>query len=175
MKRNKILLILLLLVFAVAQIFAQEIGLKGNVASADGEDLIGVTITVKGSNRGVTTDVNGDYVITVKKGDVLVFSYIGFSTVERTVTNNNLDVVMEPSSEMLAEVVTVGYGIQKKVDMTGSVSTVQGDVLLKAPTPNLANALTGKMTGVITTQQTGKPGLDDPAFFIRGKQPIHIY
>ena len=173
MKRNKILLILLLLVFAVAQIFAQEIGLKGNVASADGEDLIGVTITVKGSNRGVTTDVNGDYVITVKKGDVLVFSYIGFSTVERTVTNNNLDVVMEPSSEMLAEVVTVGYGVQKKVDMTGSVSTVQGDVLLKAPTPNLANALTGKMTGVITTQQTGKPGLDDPAFFIRGKSTFN--
>lgn len=169
MKKNKILLILFLLVFPVAQILAQEIGLKGNVTSSDGESLIGVTITVKGQNRGITTDINGNYTITVKKGDILVFSYISFTTIERTVTTNILDVVMEPSSEMLAEVVTVGYGVQKKVDMTGSVSTVKGDVLLKAPTPNLANALTGKMTGVITTQQTGKPGLDDPAFFIRGK------
>lgn len=169
MKKNRILLILFLLIFSSPQIFAQEIGVKGTVSSSDGEALIGVTITVKGQNRGVTTDVYGNYAINVQRGDILVFSYIGFTAQEVVVSSQILNVRMEPSAELLSEVVTIGYGVQKKVDMTGSVSTVQGDVLLKAPTPNLANALVGKMTGVISTQQSGKPGFDDPTFYIRGK------
>lgn len=84
-------------------------------------------------------------------------------------TSNVLNVIMEPVTEMLNEVVAVGYGVQKKVDLTGSVSTVKGEALIKAATPNLTNALTGKMTGVISTQQSGEAGFDDPTFYIRGK------
>lgn len=168
MRMNKTLLILLLNI-SFTMMFAQDLSVKGNVSSSNGEKLIGTSISVKGQGRGTVTDLDGNYSIHVKKGDILTFNYIGFHPVDIKTTSTVLNVVMEPASEMLDEVVAIGYGVQKKVDMTGSVSTVKGDALIKAPSPNLANALTGKMTGVITTQQSGKPGFDDPTFYIRGK------
>lgn len=169
MKKKKILLILLMFAFVCVSAFSQTIDVKGNVTSEDGEIMIGVNIKLKGEKTVAVTNIDGDYAIRAAKDDVLVFSYLGFATVERTVSSEILNVVMESSAEMLAEVVTVGYGVQKKVDMTGSVSTVKGAELMKAPIPNLKNALVGKMTGVISVQQTGAPGLDEPDFFIRGK------
>jgi TonB-linked SusC/RagA family outer membrane protein len=168
MKKHKILSALFIFAFTIGG-FAQEMGVNGKVTSSDGESLIGATVTIKGQNKVATsTDVDGSYIITAQKGDVLVFSYIGFTAVERKVAANTINVVMEPSFEMLAEVVAVGYGVQKKADMTGSVSTIKGEALLKAPLPTLTNGLAGKLTGVISTQQSGRPGLDDPSFYIRG-------
>ena len=168
MGKKKNLLTLLFILLAMPLI-AQEMIVKGNVMSTDNETLVGATILVKSKKTGATTDFDGNYSISAKKGDILVFSYIGFKTVEKKVTSNVLNVIMEPVTEMLNEVVAVGYGVQKKVDLTGSVSTVKGEALIKAATPNLTNALTGKMTGVISTQQSGEAGFDDPTFYIRGK------
>lgn len=167
--RNMKILLTSLFVLLAMQLSAQEMLIKGNVMSSEDESLIGATVLVKGRGTGTTTDMDGRYTLSAKKGDILVFSYIGFKTVEKKVTDNVMNVKMESATEMLDEVVTVGYGVQKKVDLTGSVSTVKGDALTKASTPNLSNALTGKMTGVITTQQSGEAGFDDPTFYIRGK------
>ena len=136
MGKKKNLLTLLFILLAMPLI-AQEMIVKGNVMSTDNETLVGATILVKSKKTGATTDFDGNYSISAKKGDILVFSYIGFKTVEKKVTSNVLNVIMEPVTEMLNEVVAVGYGVQKKVDLTGSVSTVKGEALIKAATPNL--------------------------------------
>lgn len=174
MEKNKKLLILLLMVFSSIQLFSQKITVTGNVSDAKGEELIGVSVIIKGQTQlGTITDIDGNYTISANKGDVLQFSYIGFETTEKRVDGSILNVTMDMSSEMLTEVVAVGYGVQKKVDVTGAISSIKGDALVIAPTPNLSNALVGKMTGVVSTQQSGKPGLDDPTFLIRGKGTIN--
>jgi len=169
MEKSKILLMFILLNFTFSFLYAQGNTIKGTVTTAGGEPLIGVSVLVKGHQRGTTTDLNGNYSLSTKQGETLVFSYVGFETIEKKITSNLLNIEMSPSTSLMDEVVVVGYGVQKKVDMTGSVSTVKGEALLKAPVPNLTNALVGKMTGVIATQQSGKPGFDDPTFYIRGK------
>lgn len=164
----KLLLFVLLAVVPVCAA-AQNGTIRGSVSTADADKLAGVTVVVDGTTTGAVTDAQGQYTLKASPGNTLVFSYLGFKTLRATVRGEVLDVVMEPDMTRVDEVVVVGYGTQRKVDLTGSVATVKGDDLLKAPTPNLTNALAGKMTGVITTQQSGKPGLDDPTFIIRGK------
>lgn len=169
MKQKKKLLFLFLMITTSLQMFSQKITVTGNVSDINSEELIGVTIVAENqSQAGTITDLEGNYSISVNQGDVLIFSYVGYETQKKIVNGSILDVTMVPTDKMLTEVVTIGYGVQKKVDITGSVSSITGDALLKAPTPNLSNALVGKVTGVIATQQTGQPGLDDPTFLIRG-------
>ncbi len=152
---------------------AQQQGktITGKVTDINGEPIIGATILIKGTSQGTVTDIDGNYTLTnVPEDATLVFSFVGMESQEISIDGKTvINVTMKEAIELLEELVVVGYGVQKKVDMTGSVSFIDGDVLLKAPTPNLTNALTGKMTGVITTQQSGKPGFDDPVFYIRGK------
>lgn len=149
----------------------EDVNLSGTVTEESGQPIPGVSITIKNSTKGTTTDAEGRYSLSVAgKDEVLVFSFLGYEKQEIIVGDNKvIDVRLKSDLKNLEEVVVVGYGTQKKVDVTGSVSTVKGEVLTKAPNPNLANSLTGKMTGVITTQQSGKPGFDDPTFLIRGK------
>ena len=103
MGKKKNLLTLLFILLAMPLI-AQEMIVKGNVMSTDNETLVGATILVKSKKTGATTDFDGNYSISAKKGDILVFSYIGFKTVEKKVTSNVLNVIMEPVTEMLNEV-----------------------------------------------------------------------
>lgn len=172
-KKKNLFVLFLATLFSITQILAQESIIKGKIVAEDGEPLIGATIAIKGqSGKGTATDVDGNFSLAASQGSVLVITYVGFETTESIVTSSTMHIVLSPQSQILTEVVAVGYGVQKKVDMTGSVSTVKGDMLLKAPSPNLTNALAGKMTGVISTQQSGKPGLDDPIFSIRGKSTL---
>lgn len=145
--------------------------LRGTVTDAAGAPLPGVSVAIRGTTRGTTTGADGSFTLRLPEEPVtLVFSSVGYLTQEQAITTQTvLSVTMAPADRALDEVVVVGYGTQKKADVTGSVSTIKGDALTKAPTPNLANSLTGKMTGVITTQQSGKPGFDDPTFLVRGK------
>jgi len=152
-----------------------ERNLTGLVTDKTGAPLPGVSIVVKGTQQGTTTGSDGQFSLSIPedKGGIpvaLVFSFVGYLSQEIIPgSRTSLSVVLEGDNKALEEVVVVGYGTQKKVDVTGSVSTIKGEALTKAPNPNLANSLTGKMTGVITTQQSGKPGFDDPTFLVRGK------
>jgi TonB-linked SusC/RagA family outer membrane protein len=145
--------------------------ISGLVSDDQNQPLPGANILEKGTTTGTTTDSNGEYKLNVSDPNAtLVYSFIGYTSQEIPINNQTvINVSLQPDVLSLSEVVVVGYGTQKKTDLTGSISTIKGEALVAAPMPNLANALTGKMTGVITTQQSGKPGFDDPTFLIRGK------
>lgn len=164
----RFLFVLLSALFSLHMAAAQTI-VEGKVTSPDGAPLPGVAVVIDGTLTGTVSDNDGNWSLTASQGDVLVFSCLGYGTRHCIVQGSGMNVVLEPDALSMDEIVVVGYGTQKKIDVTGSVSAVKGDELLKAPTPNLVNALAGKMTGVITTQQSGKPGLDDPTFVIRGR------
>lgn len=143
----------------------------GKVSDTSKVPLPGVSVVIKGTTVGTITDSDGNYSLSnVPENAILQYSFVGMKAQEIPVENkNSINVTLTEETVGIEEVVAVGYGTQKKADMTGSVSTVKGGELVKAPSPNLATSLTGKMTGVITTQHTGEPGKDDPTFFIRGK------
>ena len=145
------------------------IRVTGTVSDTTGITLAGVTIMVKGKQQGTSTDLNGLYVIEVPVNSVLVFSYVGFKPVERTVTKNSniLNVVLKEDNAVLDEVMVVGYGVQKKISMIGSQSTIQTEEL-KIPVRNLTTSLGGRVAGLISVQRKGEPGYDDGTIYIRG-------
>ncbi|WP_448699335.1 SusC/RagA family TonB-linked outer membrane protein [Mucilaginibacter sp. AW1-3] len=129
----------------------------------------GVSVMVKGTTTGTTTDFNGKYILDVP-GDnsVLVFSMIGYVTQEIPVAGHTvIDVTMKPVAKGLNEVVIVGFGTQKKNDLIGAVTTINPSEL-KVPSSNLTTALAGRLSGVIAYQRSGEPGQDNASFFIRG-------
>ena len=151
-----VLLGFLLLSFSA---FAQQRIVSGKVAAeSDGLPLPGVNVIEKGTSNGVVTNMDGDYSITVGPDAVLVFSYLGFATREIEVNNQtNLDVKMADDLQSLEDVVVVGYGTQKKSDLTGSVSVVDVDEAKKVISPDVAKLLQGQAPGV-TVQSSGEPG-----------------
>ncbi len=134
--------------------------IKGQVTDAKGEALIGVSIKVKGTAIGVSSDVSGRYSITVPDGStVLVFTYVGYTTKEVSISGRtSLNVQLEQSSESLQEVVVVGYGTQKKSDLTGSVVSVTSKDIKDQAFSNINQALQGKVAGVSFTSTSGDPG-----------------
>lgn len=142
---------------------------RGTVTDETGESLIGVSVRVKSTSVGTITDVNGNYSIDVASGATLVFSYIGYQTKEEPVKKEKrINVTMTPELTELDEVVVIAYGSQKKVTITGAVSNVGGEELLKSPTASLGNAIAGKLSGVSSVQYSSIPGADDPILRVRG-------
>lgn len=143
----------------------------GKVTDSKGEALPGVTVRLQGTSAAQITDVNGTYSIQVPSGPAkLVFSYVGFSTLEREVGNEtHIDVVLSEQYTDLNEVVVVGFGTQTKLASVAAVSTVSAVDIVKAPVGNLTNALTGRMAGVMTRQRQGRPGASEAQIFIRGR------
>jgi TonB-linked SusC/RagA family outer membrane protein len=148
------------------------IKIKGRVLGGDDNSgLPGVTILIKGTNNGTATDVDGYYALEVPSSEsILVFSFVGYVTLERQVGSNSvIDVTLAPDFTALQEVLIVGYGEQKKETVVGSVTQTNSDVLMRtAGTPNLTNALTGNLPGLITTASTSMPGQENPQIVIRG-------
>ncbi|MDF7818415.1 TonB-dependent receptor [Runella sp. MFBS21] len=142
----------------------------GKVTDEKGEPLVGVTVQVRGTTRGATTDPQGVFRISVPDAkSVLVFSYIGYAKQEIVIGNRTaLNVSLEVDDKSLEEVVVVGYGVQKKVNMTGAVSTIDSKVIQNRPSSNLANALQGTTPGLIITRVTGQPGSESLNLQIRG-------
>jgi TonB-dependent starch-binding outer membrane protein SusC len=141
----------LLLIFLTTVTFAQErISVTGKVTDAsNGESLIGVTVQLKGTTTGVTTNVNGSYSISVPATGTLVFTYLGY--VKQEVAVNNLtaiNVQLKGSSELLEQVIVVGYGTQRKIDVTGSVAQVKGADIARQPVLAATQAIQGKVAGV---------------------------
>uniref|UniRef100_UPI0032178CB6 SusC/RagA family TonB-linked outer membrane protein n=1 Tax=uncultured Draconibacterium sp. TaxID=1573823 RepID=UPI0032178CB6 len=168
-------LLTLFLVVFIQQANAQTT-IKGNVAEKNGEPLIGASVTIKGTFKGTTTDINGNYSIAVENSDAtLVFSFIGFTTLEEKVGNRQkIDVKLDTSSEGLDEVIVVGYGTQKRQSVTGAVAQVDGEELLKAPVGNITNKLGGLISGVVSLQQSGQPGADGAHILVRGNSAKYI-
>lgn len=145
--------------------------ITGTVTDAKtSEPLIGVTVMVKGTTNGVMTDVDGQFRLNCKEGDVLQISYIGYETKEVKVGSLKMYMVeMNESAEMLEEVVVTAFGVgQKKASMVGSVSQVRSEDL-RVPSASLSSSFAGRLSGVIAVQRSGEPGADGADFWIRGK------
>ncbi len=142
----------------------------GIVKDTNGEPIIGATVVVKNENSGVLTDMDGYFSIDVPdKNAVLLFSFLGFDPKEVSVNGkSSLVVVMDEDVKSLEEVVVVGYGMQKKETLTGAISGIKGDALLKSPNASISNSLAGSVPGISSIQNSGEPGADDAQIFVRG-------
>jgi TonB-linked SusC/RagA family outer membrane protein len=151
-----------------ATVTQQTIKVKGQVVDQDGEPLIGATVRVKGVQSGVVTDIDGNFEISAAGNATLVISYVGYKDREVAVRNRAiLDAIqLESDAHLLDQVVVVGYGTQKKADLTGSVAVVNADELKRVSHSNISSMLEGKVAGVQITSD-GQPGAD-PAVKIRG-------
>ena len=132
---------------------------RGTITDANREALIGVSVKVKGTTTGVVTNINGQYSIQARPGDVLVFSYIGMVTQEKILTSQlDNDIVLTEEAKGLEEVVVIGYGVAKRKDVTTAVSSVSTEDLNLRPITSAAQAIQGKAAGVQVIQPNGKPG-----------------
>lgn len=155
-------------------IVAQNTPYKGKVIDAtSNEPLIGVSILEKGTSNGVITDIDGNFNIQTSPEAVLVFSYIGYSTVERKASEcNGITIKLAEDSKMLQEVVVVGYGVQKKVNMSGSVSAIDGEQIAAKPSTDVLSALQGELPGVTITRSSGQPG-SEAGLQVRGYSSVN--
>ena len=156
---KKSILIILLLIAATIQAFSQK-SVQGVVTDKNGLPLIGVNILVKGASKGTITDLDGKFNIPgVKSADVLVFRYLGFETQElKVAAQQKINVTLEVSNVQLQEMVVVGYGTSRKIDLTGSVASIDVQDLSKTATTNFDQALAGRVSGVQVTSTDGTPG-----------------
>ncbi len=148
--------------------------LTGKVSSSDDGTLLpGVTVVIKNTTEGTTTDANGRYTLEAGKGATLVFSCIGYESKELVVgAQNILDVVLVQTSEVLKDLVVVAYGVVKKSDLTGSVSSISSEDLSRTAPTSLDQALQGRAAGVQVTQVSGRPG-GETSIRIRGSSSIN--
>ena len=132
---------------------------RGVVRDVAGEPLIGVSVVVKGTMRGVATELDGSFSIEAKAGETLVISSIGYLTQERAaITDRPMDIILAEDSEMLEETVVIGYGIQKKSDVTGAIASVKESDLENRTSTDVAQAIQGKAAGVQIVNSSGAPG-----------------
>ncbi|BDD09470.1 SusC/RagA family TonB-linked outer membrane protein [Fulvitalea axinellae] len=142
--------------------------LRGTVTDEAGEGIPGVNVSVKNSGTGTITSLNGEYGLRVKAGDIVVFSFVGYKSAERKVgSRTKIDVQLEPNVEELDEVVVVGYGVQKKVNLTGAVARIDAEALESRPIRNISEGIQGTMPGVSVLSQGGQPGASS-SIMIRG-------
>jgi TonB-linked SusC/RagA family outer membrane protein len=162
---------------SASPVFADDLGalqqntVKGTVKDADtGEALIGVSVVVKGTTSGALTDINGKFSIPVSTSQVtLTISFIGYKTQEIAATQGtDINVALALELTQISEVVVVGYGTQKKESVVGAITQVNNASLMKAGTTNITNAISGKLSGVLTIQATGEPGNAGSEIIIRG-------
>lgn len=144
--------------------------LTGKIVDANGEAIIGANVLVKNSTTGTISDIDGNYSLEIAEGDILQISYIGYITTELATKNQaTLDIILREDSQSIAEVVVVGYGTQKKVNLTGSVSSVKVDEkITNRSLSNVSSGLSGLVPGLSSTQSTGMAGSNTADLKIRG-------
>ena len=141
----------------------------GTVKDANGEPIIGANVMVVGTATGVITDIDGNFSLNVPVGSKLQFSFIGYKEQVVSVKKGiSLNIVLEEDAQMLGEVEVVAYGVQKKVSVTGAISSMRGDDLLKTPAGSISNILSGQVTGISSVQYSGEPGADAADIYVRG-------
>lgn len=143
---------------------------SGVVVDHSGEPLAGTSVMVKGTRQGTTTDLDGKFNLSAPDGAVIVFQFLGFKDLEMEASSikEGMTITLVEDSEFMEEVIIVGYGTQRKMTMTGSVSQIKADAILQSPEANLGAALAGRATGLTTYQYSGQPGDDDVILRIRG-------
>ena len=154
----------------------QELKVSGNVKDEKGMPMPGVTVVIKGTSQGAITDVNGNYsFLHVPAGASLIFSFVGMRTQEVLVSGRtSINIIMLEEAIGIEEVVAIGYGVQKKVNLSGSVVSVNVDKLTESrPIINLSNALTGMAAGVSVTSGSNRPGHDDATILVRGQGTLN--
>lgn len=154
---------------AVTIMQQQNLKVSGVVTDEAGEPLIGVSVLVKGTILGNITDLNGRFSLDVPEGSILEISYIGYKTQSIKAQREPMNIVLKEDAQKLDEVVVVGFGTQKKVNLTGSVSAVTGDDISKRPVANAAILLQGQIPGLRVNQGLGQPGGEGTSFRIRGQ------
>ena len=172
--KNKVLIYILSIIMTAitTPLFASENNQKesqnntqisGIVKDNSGEPLIGVSVQVKGKAIGTVTDIDGKFQLNIpQRNDILIFSYLGYTTQEVKVPDNNfLNIVLQNNVTELEEAVVVGYGIQKKESVVAAISSVDIPTLKVAAPRSINNILAGKVAGIISVQRSGEPGKDD--------------
>lgn len=166
--KTKIALLVLMFATALMSFGQSAVKVTGKVTDETGEALIGVSVTAKGDSHGVTTDIDGNYVIETKAGTILVYSYIGYDPAERRVTGPGvINVTLGESKTELSEVVVVGYGVQKKSSVTGAISQLKSEDIQNRTIVNPQSALMGKTAGVQVVNTSNAPG-SSPTIRVRG-------
>lgn len=156
-----------------SKIKVQQTVITGIITDTEGTPLPGVSIVVKGTSLGVSSDFDGNYTIKASKGDVLVFSYLGLKTTEITVTEKNIiNVSLETDNNELDEIIVIGYGNVKKQNLTSSISKITSEAIENRPIKNMGEALAGQLAGVRVRTTSGAPG-SDPQIRIRGVNTIN--
>ena len=169
MKQLKVFLVCMIGCFSLQTLTAQTLTVKGVVTDSYAEPIPGVNVMVKGTVTGTFTDVDGNYTITTDADAVLEFSSLGFLNQEVKVGGRAvINVTLESDTESLEETVVVAYGTASKATITGALSSVTTDDLLKSPTTSVTNMLAGSMPGVSSVQSSGQPGKDAATIYIRG-------
>lgn len=166
----RVVVLLMMLYFPLAS-FGQQNVVTGQVLDEMGEPIIGATVQIKGVTKGAITDVDGKFRISVNNAgkETLVVSFIGYTAEEVPLKGKTfVKVVLKESYNELNEVTVVGYGTQKKETLTGAISSMKTEALLRSPNTNVANSLAGQITGLSTVATSGQPGNEDPTIFIRG-------
>lgn len=173
MKGNYTYLSALIFVLFVQIGFAQQKSITGTVMDPDGVPLLGATVLVVGTNIGASTDFDGNYAISAEEGNVLEFSYVGYETETRRVdAASTYNVTLQPEANIMDEVVIVGYGVQRKSEVTGAISQVKGDAVKNLVTPSFESQLAGRSSGVQITAPGGVIG-EAPRVNIRGIASIN--
>ncbi|CAN0460802.1 unnamed protein product, partial [Scytosiphon promiscuus] len=160
LKQTKLLFALFAISFYSYSALAQGPSVTGTVKASDGMPIPGVNIVQKGTTNGVVTDFDGNYSIDLTDGSkILVFSYLGYQTLEETVgSRNTVNVTLLEDTQALDEVVVIGYGTQRKSDLTGSVASVSSEDITQVPSSRVDQVLQGRAAGVQVTQTSGAPG-----------------
>lgn len=169
MRKIYILFFLLGSIFSVT--YAQ-LSIRGNITDASKVPLIGVSIALKGTNIGAVTDMDGNYTINANPSGILIVSYVGYKTQEINIENRtSINITMEEDNKLLNDVVVIGYGTQKKKELTSAVVVIDEKAIKERPMVSAAEALQGKAAGVQVTQPSGKPG-GDIAVRVRGATSV---
>jgi len=166
----KLVLMFSILLIVSGTSMGQTNSITGRVTDkANGNPLSGVTVLLKGTSIGTSTNAAGEYSITAPRNGTLVFSFVGFTSQEVSVNNRSvIGIQLSADNASLNEVVVIGYGKEKKINVIGSVSTVSNKEITSAPVSSLSNALAGRLPGAVIQQTSGEPGGDDASILIRG-------
>ncbi len=165
---------LLLALCALTVNLSAQVVVRGVVKDGSNEPMVGVSVVLKKAQSvGTVTGTDGSFTINAAPNDVLVFSYLGMLTQEVKVGGRTrIDIVMKEDAAALDEIVVVGYGVQKRSSLTGAISTVSDDEILKVPTMSVSNMVGAKIAGISAVQSSGQPGSNDAALTVRGQSNV---
>lgn len=169
-------ILLLLMFFSFTVLSYGQTNVTGKVTDSKGEALIGVNVKIKGTQQGTITDMDGQFRLSVANtNQVLEFSYVGYKTLEVSLSGRtSVNITLQEDTEMLDEVIVVGYGTQKKISVTGAISSVSAQEIERAPSVGITNVIGARVAGVSMLQSSGAPGADAASLLIRGQSAVYI-